>query len=97
MSWPALMITGRWARWGLILILISCILAATACLGGDAPSEDGVVEQLKKNAEGFEYTIGNHGGTLTSATISEPLTFNLAISTDASSSDVLGYLFEVLS
>ena len=37
------------------------------------------------------------GGTLTLATISEPLTFNLAISTDASSSGVLGYLFEGLT
>ena len=56
-----------------------------------------VVERLKKNAEEFEYAIGNHGGALTSATISEPLTFNLAISTDASSSGVLGYLFEGLT
>ena len=56
-----------------------------------------VVERLKKNAEEFEYAIGKHGGALTSATISEPLTFNLAISTDASSSGVLGYLFEGLT
>ena len=55
------------------------------------------MEQLKRNADQFEYTVGEHGGTLTFATISEPLTFNLAISTDASSSGVLGYLFEGLT
>ena len=41
--------------------------------------------------------IGTPGGALTITTISEPLTFNLAISNDASSSDVLGYLFEGLT
>ena len=56
-----------------------------------------VVEQLRMNAAEFEYAIGTHGGSITSATISEPLTFNLAISTDSSSSDVLGYLFEGLT
>ena len=55
------------------------------------------MDRLKRNAEQFEYTIGSPGGTLTIATISEPLTFNLAISNDASSSDVLGYLFEGLT
>ena len=62
-----------------------------------ATPEPDVVNQLKKNAEEFEYTIGKHGGTLTFATISEPLTFNLAIANDASSSGVLGYLFEGLT
>ena len=45
----------------------------------------------------FEYAIGTPGGALTIATISEPLTFNLAISNDASSSGVLGHLFEGLT
>ena len=57
----------------------------------------GIVDELRENAEEFEYTIGKRGGTLTSATISEPLTLNLAIANDASSSDVLGYLFEGLT
>ena len=35
-----------------------------------------VVDQLKMNAEEFEYTTGKHGGNLTFATVSEPLTFN---------------------
>ena len=55
------------------------------------------ISQLRQNAENFEYTIGNPGGTLTFATISEPLTLNLAIANDASSSGVLGYLFEGLT
>ena len=62
-----------------------------------ATPEPTIVERLRKNAEEFEYAIGKRGGTLTSATISEPLTFNLAISTDASSSGVLGYLYEGLT
>ena len=53
--------------------------------------------QLGRNAESFEYVVGRAGGTLTVATISEPLTFNLAISNEASSSAVLGYLFEGLT
>lgn len=56
-----------------------------------------IVDRLKRNAEEFEYAIGSHGGNLTYATISEPLTFNLAIAKDASSSGVLGYLFEGLT
>ena len=56
-----------------------------------------IVDQLRNNAEEFEYATGKHGGTLTYATISEPLTFNLAIANDASSSGVLGYLFEGLT
>lgn len=56
-----------------------------------------VVEQLRTNAEDFEYAIGRQGGSLTIATISEPLTFNLAISNDAGSSRVLGYLFDGLT
>ncbi len=57
----------------------------------------GVVDQLRENADSFEYAIGKQGGALTVATISEPLTFNLAIATDASSSGVLSYLFEGLT
>ncbi len=59
--------------------------------------EDGRLGQLQANASEFEYRIGTFGGTLTFATISDPLTFNLAIANDASSSGVLGYLFEGLT
>ena len=62
-----------------------------------APPTSTIVDQLRKNAEEFEYSIGGRGGSLTQATISEPLTFNLAIAKDASSSGVLGYLFEGLT
>ena len=61
----------------------------------DSPAADeNVVAQLGANADEFEYEVGEYGGTLTFATISEPLTFNLALSNDAGSSGVLGYLFE---
>ncbi len=62
-----------------------------------AGDQAAIVAQLQKIAEEFEYTIGKPGGALTFATISEPLTLNLAISNDASSSGVLGYLFEGLT
>ncbi len=56
-----------------------------------------LVDQLKQNARDFRYAIGTQGGSLTFATISEPLTFNPAIANDISSSQVLGYLFEGLT
>ena len=56
-----------------------------------------VIAQLEQNAEEFEYAVGKRGGALTVATISEPLTFNLAIAADSGSSGVLGYLFEGLT
>ena len=56
-----------------------------------------MVEALRQNAESFQYTVGKRGGSLTFATVSEPLTLNLAISKDAGSSGVLGYLFEGLT
>ncbi len=66
--------------------------------GDDASLPDtSIVDQLKRNADQFEYTIGTPGGALTIATISEPLAFNLAIVNDASSTGVLGYLFEGLT
>lgn len=59
--------------------------------------EEATVRQLLSNADLFEYKIGKAGGALTFATISDPLTFNLAIANDASSGGVLGYLFEGLT
>ena len=56
-----------------------------------------IVSRLKRNAEEFEYAIGKRGGRLTVTTIGDPLTFNLALANDSSSSDVLGYLFEGLT
>ena len=71
-------------------------MAAAAAFGGLVPSM-AIVEELRRNAERFSYEIGGHGGTITVATISEPLTFNLALARDAGSSGVLGYLFEGLT
>ena len=72
-------------------------LALLSCRAG-GPDEPGTIaDQLRKNAEAFEYTVGKTGGTLTQATISKPLTLNLAISVDAGSSEVLGHLFEGLT
>ena len=84
----------------LALLAISSTLALIACSDdgeGSSADQAAVVEQLRKNAEDFEYAIGTPGGLLPLATTSEPLTFNLAIATDASSSGVLGYLFEGLT
>ena len=69
------------------------------CSGGlpSGKSDRAIVEQLRRNADEFSYEIGNRGGALTVATISEPLTFNLEMSRDSGSSNVLGYLFEGLT
>ncbi len=67
-------------------------------IAGETPDRlSTLVDELKANAEAFEYTIGQPGGALTFATISEPLTFNLAVSKDSGSSGVLGHLFEGLT
>ena len=65
--------------------------------GTDVNERLSVTAQLKVNAEEFQYVTGEYGGEITVATISDPLTFNLAISNDASSSGVLSYLFEGLT
>ena len=86
--------------WVLALLLASSMLMLAACSKDTKTTPDpqtAIVEQLRKNAEEFQYAIGKPGGALTSATISEPLTFNLAIAADASSSGVLGYLFDGLT
>ena len=89
------------------LLRVGALLAAVSALALFACSDDRpavlsdspgtIADDLSMNAENFEYTIGQSGGTLTFATVSEPLTFNLALSKDASSSGVLGRLFEGLT
>ena len=90
----------RWPRTGALLAALAA-LTLLACSddrpGTVSDSPGTIAEELRQNVEAFEYTIGEPGGTLTFATISEPLTLNLAISNDAGSSDVLGYLFEGLT
>ena len=76
----------------------TAVPAPTATVEAPPADEEGsIVERLRRNAEEFEYAIGERGGIYTTATIGEPLTFNLAISNDASSSGVLGFLFEGLT
>ncbi len=55
------------------------------------------VAELQANAEAFEYTVGTPGGSVTYSTIGAPLTLNLALSNDSTSSGILGYLFEGLT
>ena len=60
-------------------------------------AETSIVEQLRRNAAEFSYSIGRRGGSLTRATVTGPLTFNPALLNDASSGAVLGYVFEGLT
>ncbi len=89
------------------MLALLALLVAPACRGDDddgseSPSPapaigSSTADRLRANAAEFDYRAGEHGGVLTVATISDPLTFNLAITNDASSSGVLGYLFEGLT
>ena len=88
-----------------VLLLSSCAVYTTIAPAEqpkpddhvDSTDYESVVARLKDNAAGFEYTIGKHGGQVTYATIGDPLTLNLALANDASSSGYLGYLFEGLT
>ncbi len=84
-------------RQSAVAALTAVLLLATACTSDEPSATEDIVAELRANAEAFSYDIGTPGGDLTLATISEPLTFNLAISNDAGSSSVLGYLFEGLT
>ena len=55
------------------------------------------VAELQANAQAFEYTVGTPGGSVTYSTIGAPLTLNLALANDSSSTGILGYLFEGLT
>ncbi len=63
----------------------------------DTRDYESIVAGLQDNAANFAYTIGAHGGQITYSTIGEPLTFNLALANDSSSSGYLSYLFEGLT
>jgi peptide/nickel transport system substrate-binding protein len=78
-------------------LLAGALLFLSACTTDEPSATEGIVAELRANADAFSYEIGTHGGALTLATISEPLTLNLAVSNDAGSSGVLGYLFEGLT
>ena len=82
-----------------VLLLSSCAVYTTVAPTDSVAATDyeSVVARLKASAAGFAYTIGEFGGQVTYATIGDPLTFNLALSNDSSSSGYLGYLFEGLT
>jgi len=65
--------------------------------GPTTNSDTELIARLRANAELFEYDVGVQGGALTIATVSEPLTFNLALANDTGSTAILGYLFEGLT
>lgn len=71
--------------------------AVTAPVAQTPTTQGSVIEQLQANADAFSYEIGTPGGTITTATIAKPLTFNLALANDAYSSGLLSYLFEGLT
>lgn len=79
-----------------ILFTVFVTLMLLACFD-DSDDPGSIADQLRKNAEAFEYTIGENGGVLTIATTAEPLTLNLALADDSGSTEVLGYLFEGLT
>ena len=83
--------------WWAVAVLVSVFVLALVGCAREDEEEGATVEQLVRNADKFEYSSGKRGGALTLATISDPLTFNLAVANDASSSGVLGYLFEGLT
>ena len=91
------------ARRCLAALALVAILADCSGDPGPADSESAplttqaIVEELRRNVAEFSYEIGAHGGTLTTATISKPLTFNLALAVEGGSSGALSYLFEGLT
>ena len=62
-----------------------------------AETQSEIVARLRSNAESFAYDIGTHGGSVTYASLSDPLTFNPPLANDAGSSGYLGYVFEGLT
>ena len=87
----------RWLRRGRRASAVLAVFAALTLLACSDDSPSTITDELKRNAETFEYTIGEAGGSLTFATVSEPLTLNLALANDTGSSGILGYLFEGLT
>ena len=85
------------AQWRQIEFLADDLSQLAGCAAEESEASSEIVDELRRNAEDFAYEIGTHGGALTTSTISEPLTLNLALADDAGTSNVLGYLFEGLT
>ncbi len=69
----------------------------TTTPGVEVIDQEDLVGQLERNSARFSYSIGSYGGSITYATISEPLTFNYALANDAGSSGYLSYVFDGLT
>ena len=72
-------------------------LVGLSALDSTTVPRSATVAELQANAEAFEYTVGTRGGSVTYSTIGGPLTLNLALANDSSSTGILGYLFEGLT
>ena len=70
---------------------------ATATPPPDSPTQEELIERLRRAESAFFYDIGNYGGRVTYATISEPLTFNYPLAADSGSATYLSYLYEGLT
>ena len=80
-----------------LLALLFGALVLSSCDRGGPETQEEIVARLRSNADTFEYATGTYGGTITYATVSEPLTFNLVLANDAGSSGYLSYVFEGLT
>ena len=94
LPFPSLQLSGLA---GCLLVTLASVALLAACADEGRETRNEIVERLQKNAEEFEYAIGKYGGNLNYVTVAEPLMFNVAIAKDASSSSILGYLFEGLT
>ena len=92
----------RDAARGFLLVTALCgLFLLGGCESSDPTSgsetQEDIVARLRRNADSFEYARGTFGGTVTYATVSEPLTFNPVLANDAGSSGYLSYVFEGLT
>ncbi len=78
------------------LLVLTAAALSPAGLESAHSRDLALVDRLKKNAAEFRYATGRPGGTLTHSTTSGPKTFNLAIATETSSTEILEYVFEGL-
>ena len=84
----------RRLKQGISILTLGLLTIGGGLAFSQGNSGDALLERLKQNASEFRYEVGKPGGSLTHSTISGPKTFNLAISTETSSTEILGYLFE---
>jgi peptide/nickel transport system substrate-binding protein len=81
---------------GFLAIGVLFRIPARETLPASAPSAPPGVEEVQRAAEAFVYTRGVHGGELRLNLGDDPQTFNAVLTTDAVTSDLLGWLYEGL-